>query len=98
MNGLRALGIAHDRARAGAVRQPFQIRRLHTAHGQDAAAALASRVQRPADTLTPSTSGPSLVPAVAGALLDGTAVEPRLIASTRGPRLAASTHLGVADA
>ncbi|MFI8299991.1 hypothetical protein ACIGCZ_29105 [Streptomyces nigra] len=59
--------------------------RLTQAIDRGEALALTGRRQRPADWLTPSTSGPNLTPSTSG---------PTLTPSTSGPRLAASSTSG----
>lgn len=79
------LGTARTADRAGRVRQPFQTRRLRTAHSTDQAGTVTGLKQRPADRLTPSVSGPLLTSSTAG---------PSLTASTVGPELAATSSGG----
>lgn len=79
------LGPGRAGARAGTVRQPFQRRMVRTATAFDRAAAVAPARQRPADRLTPATSGPALSPATHG---------PALRTGTAGPVLIATTTEG----
>lgn len=85
------LGAARTADRAGRIRQPFQIRRLHTARGHDRAGAFHAGKEQPADELTPSVSGPTLIPSTSGPLLASATSGPGLIAAASGPMLTAST-------
>ncbi|MFJ8146043.1 hypothetical protein ACIQ6R_13315 [Streptomyces sp. NPDC096048] len=79
------LGAASAAERAGTIRQPFQTRRLRPARAHDTAAPIEGRKQQPADTLTPSVTGPTLTPSTSG---------PQLAASVSGPSLTPSTSGG----
>lgn len=79
------LGTAREHVRAGALRQPFQLRRLGTARERTTTRGLTVVRQRPADHLVPSVSGPRLTPGTRG---------PTLAASTAGPGLFATSTTG----
>lgn len=71
--GMRLTGRSHTQLdparttdRAGRIRQPFQIRRWHTARQIDRAAPITWKKQQPADQLTSSVGGPSLTASVSG--------------------------------
>ncbi|MCI3240292.1 hypothetical protein [Streptomyces spinosisporus] len=85
ISGHTTLGAAREVAAAGRVRQPFQIRRLRTAHAVARATAWDAQKQRPADELLPSVSGPVLTPSTSGPVLTATVTGPSLHAtSTQG--------------
>ncbi|EGJ77694.1 hypothetical protein STTU_4905 [Streptomyces sp. Tu6071] len=79
------LGPGRAAVRAGAVRQPFQRRMVRTATVADRASTVAPARQRPADRLTPTTTGPALSPTTYG---------PVLRTGTAGPVLTATTTEG----